>query len=84
LIEGRLCNYILDKGFPDFETYIQFALGDKTRKEIGVLVNKLTTNHTFFLRESQHDEFLAKTILPVVEKRALDKDLRIWSAGCSS
>jgi chemotaxis protein methyltransferase CheR len=84
LIEGRLRNYIMDKGFEDFEGYIKFALADITGKEIGVLINKLTTNHTFFLRESKHYEFLAQTILPVIEKNSLDKDLRIWSAGCSS
>jgi chemotaxis protein methyltransferase CheR len=49
------------------------------------LVNKLTTNHTFFAREVQHFDFFKNKTLPdLVKQCEKNRDLRIWSAGCSS
>jgi chemotaxis protein methyltransferase CheR len=84
LVEGRLNNYISECGFNSFSAYLDKVFQDRTGKEITNLINKLTTNHTFFMRESQHYEFLVKTILPYLEQTVKDKDIRIWSAGCSS
>ncbi len=84
LIEGRLTNIITEKGFKNFGEYLEHAFSDKTGAEITLLVSKLTTNHTFFLRESIHFEFLKEKVLPYLASSARDKDLRIWSAGCSS
>ena len=48
------------------------------------MLNKLTTNHTYFLREEAHFNFLKNVILPEQEKTNRMKNIRIWSAGCSS
>ena len=84
LIEGRLGNIIIEKGLNSFEEYINFVMSDKSGKEITVLINKLTTNHTFFMRESDHFAYFKDTVLPYLEGTVKDRDLRIWSAGCSS
>lgn len=84
LIEGRMSNYLHEKGYTSFQQYMDVLFNDKTGSEITVLLNKLTTNHTFFLRESEHFDFLTNQVLPVFEKTCTSKDLRIWSAGCSS
>ena len=52
LIEGRLSNMIAQRGFKSFKDYLDFALSDKTGKETIQLVNKLTTNHTFFFKRA--------------------------------
>ncbi|MBL4623001.1 MAG: protein-glutamate O-methyltransferase CheR [Immundisolibacteraceae bacterium] len=53
--------------------------------EIDHCLNAISTNLTSFFREKHHFDFLAKTILPIVQKRTTrQKNLRIWSAGCSS
>jgi len=49
-----------------------------------LLLNKLTTNHTYFLRENEHFEYMASHVLPYFEKNCKTKDLRIWSSACSS
>ncbi|HAN10275.1 MAG TPA: chemotaxis protein CheR [Clostridiales bacterium] len=84
LVEGRLSNLILEKGFENFSQYLQNVLDDKTGNEMQTLINKITTNYTFFMRESVHFDFFNKVVLPYIEENTRDKDLRIWSAGCSS
>lgn len=83
LIEGRLSNMIAQRGFKSFKDYLDFALADKTGQETIQLVNKLTTNHTFFLREPEHFDFLKKTILPYLEKTNVDKTMNLWCAASS-
>ncbi|HBY21721.1 MAG TPA: chemotaxis protein CheR [Clostridiales bacterium] len=84
LLEGRLSNMILERGFESFEEYIRNVFMDNTGKEVKTLINKVTTNHTFFMREPVHFEFLRSTVLPYLENNIKDRDIRIWSAGCSS
>jgi len=83
LIEGRLQFTVKEKGFDRYKEYIDLVLNDKTGEEVNVFLNKLTTNHTFFMRETDHFEFLKSTLLPYFESTIKDKDIRIWSAGCS-
>lgn len=84
LIEGRLSNIILEKGFTNFSDYLKFVFNDKSGKEMTTLLNRITTNHTYFMRESEHFEYVKSTVLPYLEKNIKDGDLRIWSAGCST
>jgi len=49
-----------------------------------VLIDKITTNHTFFMREADHFYYFRDTVLPYLTRTVKEKDLRIWSAGCST
>lgn len=84
LIEGRLNNVLIEKGFNSFRQYLDYIYSDSTKNELTTLINKLTTNHTFFMREQEHFQFFKNTVLPYLSDCVKDKDLRIWSAGCSS
>lgn len=84
LIEGRLCNMITEKGFSSFDAYFNQVFSSDSKEDIMLLLNKLTTNHTFFMREEEHFNYLEKTVLPYLHDTVRDRDLRIWSAGCSS
>ena len=84
LIEGRLSNMVVEKGFGNFTDYLKFVFKDSSGNEISTLINKLTTNHTFFMREAEHFDYFRDTVLPYLESTSKTKDLRIWSAGCSS
>ena len=83
LVESRLANYIADCGFRDFREYLDAVFDDPSGREVANLINKLTTNHTYFMRESEHFDHLREVFLPQAEKKITDNDLRIWSAGCS-
>ena len=82
LIEGRLNNTLILKGFSDYSSYMNFVFSNPT--EITELINSLTTNHTYFMREPEHFKFFKDELLPYFEKTIKDKDLRIWSAASST
>lgn len=84
LIEGRMNNILLEKGFNNFKEYLDYVRSDITKKELTTLINKLTTNHTFFMREPEHFQYFKNYVLPYFYSTVKDRDLRIWSAGCSS
>ena len=84
LIEGRLSHYVSQLGYDNYMDYFEYVKNDKKNDEISVLINKLTTNHTYFLRESEHFDFYKQQVLPWVDETTKTKDLRVWSAGCSS
>lgn len=85
LVQGRLGNMLNDRGFKSYDEYLDTVMGDKSGAEVTTILNKLTTNHTFFMREPEHYTFLKETILPyMVETCSKDHVIRIWSAACSS
>jgi chemotaxis protein methyltransferase CheR len=84
LVTGRLHSVLLENNCRNFTEYFNFLQADKTGKAVTKLINKITTNHTFFMREADHFNYFRDKILPYLEKTVRDKDLRIWSAGCSS
>ena len=47
------------------------------------IINRLTTNETWFFRHPEHFKILKKDVLPKILKRKKNKQLNIWSAGCS-
>ena len=48
-------------------------------------IDALTTNETFFFRDFQPFEALRKIIIPqLIEQRAVQRRLSIWSAACST
>ncbi len=84
LIIGRLSNTILSMGFSSFEQYIDNLVTNKKPEDLELMLNKLTTNYTFFMREGAHFELFKDTILPYLVETKKDKVLSIWSAACSS
>ncbi len=84
LVIGRLHNVLMQKDFKSFSDYYDYVVSDKTGDAAIVLIDKITTNHTFFMREVDHFYYFKSTVLPYLACTLKDKDLRIWSAGCST
>lgn len=85
LIVSRLSYTIQTMGYENFDSFISQLLTKRNPSDIELVINKLTTNYTFFMREPAHFNFFQKTILPeLVLKHEKDRVLSIWSAGCSS
>lgn len=87
LMVGRLQKIIRASGFATFKEYYEHLLNDKSEKALSDLIDRISTNHTFFNREKEHFRFFVETALPTVVAR-LEKenrrDLRVWCAGCST
>lgn len=85
LITGRLSTSIRKRGYNSFSDFVDHLLRAKDNDEITLVLNKLTTNYTFFMREKDHLEYFANNIIPdLVRRHQRDRSLSIWSAGCSS
>ncbi len=84
LVEGRLWGVLTHKGFSTLDEYVRYVMADASGEEAKTLVTKLTTNYTYFMREDQHYKYLSDHVLPHLSQALREKDLRIWSAGCSS
>ncbi|MEN6350403.1 MAG: protein-glutamate O-methyltransferase CheR [Syntrophomonas sp.] len=84
LVEARLNSLLLEKGFADFSAYHHYLLNDGSGDAIKTFIDRISTNHTYFMREAQHFSYLQNNVLPYLKAVVRSKDLRIWSAGCSS
>lgn len=85
IVSGRLENYLRTNGYKSYGDYINAVEKDNTGELEKELVNMLTTNHTFFMREFEHFEFLKSTVLPYLrEKEHRSKDLSIWCGASST
>jgi chemotaxis protein methyltransferase CheR len=81
LVAARLGKRLRQRGFKSFTEYYDHILADKTGESLIELIDSLTTNHTSFLRERAHFEFL---IAAVREEFRDAGTVDIWSAACSS
>ena len=68
LIMGRLSGTIMSMGFNSFKDYVDYLLKNKKPEDLELMLNKLTTNYTYFMREEAHFKFFTDTILPYLEK----------------
>lgn len=85
LITGRLSASLRQRGYENFSDFVNHLLKYQDNDEITLVLNKLTTNYTFFMREKEHLDYFSKQIIPeLVRRHQRDKVLSIWSAGCAS
>ena len=85
IVQGRLDNYIHANGFRNYSEYMNTVESDITGKWERELVNILTTNHTFFMREFEHFDYLRQVVLPYLkQKEETKKDLCIWCGAAST
>lgn len=85
IMNGRLENFIRTEGFQSFNEYMDAIQTDPTGNLERTLINLLTTNHTFFMREFEHMEFLKSVVLPELQrKEAVKRDLAIWCGASST
>ena len=85
LITSRLSQSLKSRGYHDFKSFLEHLFTTKDPQDLELVLNKLTTNYTYFLREKDHFTFFQNTVLPeLAQRHQKDKVLSIWSAGCSS
>jgi len=84
LVLGRLGRVLQSLNLDNFTDYLDYVTRDRSGQAAATLINRLTTNHTFFMREPDHFDYFRDRVLPEILPRLKDRDLRVWSAGCST
>jgi chemotaxis protein methyltransferase CheR len=84
LVISRLSKRLRELRFQSFSEYLHHVHNSPEREqELVNLINQITTNKTDYFREKHHFEYLQSVYLPSFTQAAA-KNIRIWSAGCSS
>lgn len=88
LLENRLGNRLKELNLKSFGEYFYFLKYDSGRKsELNRLFEVITTNETSFYRNPPQLQVFQDVILKEAleaRRKAGDRSLRIWSAGCST
>lgn len=81
LVTGRLQRLAAEAGESDLEQYVDKLLrGGAPAQEMTRLIDRLTTNETYFFREPQHYNDLADRLAKV----GPGQEFKVWSAASSS
>lgn len=87
LVRTRLGSKLRRGGYGSFRDYYNYVVEDRTGEELVSLLDAISTNLTSFFREINHFHYLKNIIIPEITERKKNdsvKELRAWSAGCSS
>ena len=88
LLVGRLSRRVRELGLESFEAYYHHVVDGANPAERVELINNICTHETQFFREPRQFEFLEQTLAPrwraEAEAGARPKQIRAWSAACSS
>lgn len=83
LVYSRLAPLVRNTNCATFGSYVMRIREDAAERQRAICA--LTTNHTFFYRESHHFEHFASEVRPEYLNRLQNGGkVRLWSAGCSS
>lgn len=83
LVQARLSLDIERKGFTSFKEYFDSIFSDPKSLECQNMIDKLSTNHTFFFRETACIEHMRRSAIPEMLKDGVSNFL-IWCAASSS
>lgn len=85
LLTGRLNKHRSALQLASWEDYVAYLRSAPTQ-DIDILIDLVSTNHTYFFREATHFEILTSQLLtPLLQQSASARDvLKCWSAGCAS
>ncbi len=86
LVIERLQKELRQGGFSSFKEYYDHVMQDTTGQALLTMIDRISTNHTFFFREKAHFDLLTAEVLPKTLQKlpGAGQNLRFWSAGCSS
>jgi chemotaxis protein methyltransferase CheR len=80
LVRARLMKRVRALQMASLDTYLRYIESNEGDRELGDMIDAMTTNKTGFFRETEHFNFLQEKILPEIK----GSKMRFWSAACSS
>lgn len=82
LLLSRLRSRLRELDEPDFKSYIARVTSDKS--ELQELINRITTNKTYFFRTPRIWEHFSEVAIEAFHARGTMRPMRVWSAASST
>lgn len=85
ILDGRLKDCMREKSVDNFQDYYKLILSNA--EEMKYMLDSVTTNLTRFFRNQPHFDTLINYVIPNIlekKKKKGQKNIKIWSAGCST
>ena len=84
-VDKRLVERMFETGHDTFRSYFTFLRFQPSSDELQSLVNLMTVNETYFLREEYQFKCLINSALgEILETKKRDQPIRIWCIPCST
>lgn len=84
LVSGRLAKRLQHYGLQTYDAYFRLLQSGQHANEVQLAVDLLTTNETYFFRESRHFDLLRAAAEAARPELRPGAPFRVWSAACSS
>ncbi len=85
MLQSRLQKRLRLLGMNSFSDYCDMIFSSEQGKnELVHMIDAVTTNKTDFFREPAHYQYLTNTALPDLITRKENRNINVWSAGCST
>lgn len=85
LVLGRLQSVIRSMKVTTFTDYLDRIESDRSGRLLSQLVNRISTNYTYFGREWEHFEHYRRRAVPeAIERNRASRVLRVWCAAAST
>lgn len=85
MLESRLQKRLKALNFQSFEDYYSYVFSSNGKEtELIHMMDIVTTNKTDFFREPAHFDFMQEVVIPEFTNQYGNRQMKIWSAGCSS
>jgi len=83
MLDGRLRRRLRAVGVSSFAEYFKYLqTPEGQEREMVLMLDAVSTNKTDFFREAKHFDLLTGQVLPALMRK--NRQIRIWSAGCST
>ena len=84
-VDKRLVARIEATGQTSFRSYFNYMRFQKSGGELQALINSMTVNETYFMREEYQLQCMVRGMLPeIVKIKKPGSTIRVWSIPCSS
>jgi chemotaxis protein methyltransferase CheR len=86
MLQSRLHKRLRELNMSSYKDYIEYLFSKEGQQtEVIHMIDMVSTNKTDFFREPVHFDFLHSDVLPeLLFGERPNRQIRIWSAGCSS
>lgn len=87
ILRNKVSKLMSKNNIASYAEYYDILATDGGKKYTAEFIDEITTNKTDFFRENNHFDFIKDRIHFIMEKSrriAVNKEIRVWSAGCST